>query len=201
MSLKLTLNTLGKRFEKIYELSKKYNIPTLDTETAFVLKSFIIAKRPSNILEIGCGAGASTEILNYSSDILVDAVDANHVRIDLAKENFRDYPNVRFHLEKGEDFLKNCDRTYDFVFVDSIKRHYQTIFHLLRDKLEKNALVVFDDFMFYGYFLQKDCEIPLKYLPSVRELREFYREIEFLFPYDHVLLNIGNGMLVINYAC
>ena len=189
---------LGDRFEKIYILSKRYNIPTIHLQTALVLKTLLMAKKPSSILEIGCGAGASTEILNYSSDVLVDAVDANHIRIDLAQKNFKEFTNVRFHMKRGEEFLRSCEKKYDFVFVDSIKRHYQTIFYLLKDHLEEGALVLFDDFMFYGYFLEHECEIPPKYHLSIRELREFYGEIKENFKGSHMLLNIGNGLLVIN---
>lgn len=191
----------GDKFINIYELSKCYNIPTLDIEAALVLKSLVMAKKPGAILEIGCGAGASTEILNYSDKVELDAIDANPVRLDLAKKNFTDSKNVKFYLQRGEDFLKTCNKKYDFVFVDSIKRQYQTIFHLLKKNLDNGATVVFDDFMFYGYFLEQECEIPSKYQLSIRELREFYSEVKEVFRSNHALLNAGNGMLVINYEC
>jgi len=185
-------------FLKIYHLSNCYNIPVLELDVALFLKSMVNSLKPKNVLEIGCGAGASTYMLNYCKEVKIDAVDSNLIRINLAKENFAKSENVTFHHDFAENFLQNTVKKYDFVFVDSIKRDYGKIWYYLKNVIFEGATVVFDDFMLYGYLLQEDCEIPYKYIAGVRLLREFYSEIKCKCK-NYTLLPIGNGVMVINY--
>ena len=170
----------------------------LELDVALFLKSMVNSIKPKNILEIGCGAGASTYMLNYTNEVTIDAVDSNLIRINLAKENFAGFDNVTFHHDFAENFLQNTVKKYDFVFVDSVKKDYGKIWYYLKRVILNGATVVFDDFMLYGYLLQEDCEIPYKYMQGVRHLREFYNEIKSKCK-NYTLLPIGNGVMVVNY--
>lgn len=185
-------------FLKLYNLSMCYNIPVIEPEVGLYLKSLVSSLRPENILEIGCGAGASTYLLNYDKNVNIDAVDSNLIRINLAREKFGDCRNINFYHDLAENFIRKTDKKYDFVFVDSIKKDYGKIWYCLKNILSQRATVVFDDFMLYGYLFHEECEIPYKYLAGVRELKEFYNEIKQRVK-TYTLLPFGNGVMVINY--
>ena len=190
-------NFFDEKFIKIYNLSKCYNIPTLELDTALFLRSMVIAKKPYKILELGCGAGASTYILNYNSNVKIDAVDSNKIRIELAKKNIENEKNISFYHQLAEDFIAGCTEKYDFVFIDTIKKEYEKIWYMLQKNLSENATVVFDDFLFYGYFFYDECEIPEKYVSGVKSLKDFYNVVKNNFN-AYQLLPVGNGVLIVN---
>lgn len=190
-------NFFDEKFMKIYNLSKCYNIPALELDTALFLRGMVVAKKPYKILELGCGAGASTYMLNYNSNVKIDAVDSNKIRIELVKKNFENEKNISFYHLLAEEFIADCTEKYDFVFIDTIKKGYEKIWHMLQKNLSESATVVFDDFLFYGYLFYDDCEIPEKYISGVRSLKDFYHEIKNSCK-EYQLLPIGNGVLIVN---
>ncbi|MEC9491754.1 O-methyltransferase [Flexistipes sp.] len=185
--------------EKIYSYSLNNKIPAVDKSVGEFLRFLVQLKKPKNLLELGCGAGVATKYLLFSDKIKLTAVDYNADRLGKAKEHFSPSDNVEFVFDKAENFLDKTEDYYDFVFVDTIKREYPGIWHMIRRKLKNNALVVFDDILLYGYTLFEDAEIPGRYIQSVKELRNFINEIKCRYPSNSSVIPIGNGLLLINH--
>jgi predicted O-methyltransferase YrrM len=170
--------------------------PSVERDVGMFLSSVSFMARPSSVLELGCGIGVSTRyIADGAPDADITAVDGNGIRLETARRLCAGYPNVSFVCTEAVSFLRQDECTYDMIFADCMKRIYPQIFYLAYKKLKAGGTIIFDDVFVYGYIFMQDCEIPAKYLPTVRILREFLDKIKNT--YRHCILPIGGGVLVV----
>ena len=111
---------------------------------------------------------------------------------------FKDYKNVEYYQMRGEQYLKTCDNTFDFAFIDSVKREYFNIWQLLRPKLNKNACVVFDDILIYGFVMAEEAETPHKYQTNRKEVQNFINHIFSDTSLNAQIIPVSGGLLVIS---
>ncbi len=180
-----------------YSLLK--DVPSVEPLTGQLLTFFVNLIKPKQVLELGCGIGVSTNYILDGGVEFIDAVDANEIRIKKAYEVVNNLAKVKFYKQRAEDFLNRCTKKYDFVFVDTIKKDYLTIWHLLKDKLNKNAFVVFDDVLLYGLVTNEESEIPMKYRNGVRELKIFTDTLFEDKSLKCYIFPVGNGILTVRY--
>jgi predicted O-methyltransferase YrrM len=81
------------------------------------------------------------------------------------------------------------------IFVDSMKKQYPIVFHYAFNMLNEGGTIIFDDMFVYGEIFCADCEIPPKYLPLVKTLRNFIQYIKH--SYRHSFITIGGGVMLV----
>ncbi|NQV18574.1 MAG: class I SAM-dependent methyltransferase [Armatimonadetes bacterium] len=132
------------RFEKQKKSSESFW--NIREQTAKFLYSFIKAKSPENILEIGTSNGYSTFWLSLAAEkSIVDTIEADEYRFELAKENLKSRKNIIQHFGFAEDIIPKLNKKFDFVFVDAEKVKYKSYLKLLLDKLSDNAVIIADN--------------------------------------------------------
>ena len=197
--IKFLNNYCEKKYEDLHKYSIEKDIPSVEPLTGQFLTFLVNLIKPKQVLELGCGIGVSTNYILDGGVEFIDAVDANEIRIKKAYEVVNNLAKVKFYKQRAEDFLSVCTKKYDFVFVDTIKKDYLTIWHLLKNKLNKNAFVVFDDVLLYGLVANEESEIPMKYRNGVRELKIF---MDTLFEDKSLkcyVFPVCNGILTVRY--
>lgn len=183
--------------DEFHNVADKWGIPAVERCTGGFLTMMTAMSRPSKVLELGCGNGVSTEYLTKGApNAFFTCVDLNGDRLKYAEKQFEGRKQHKFVQGRAEVFLKETDEKFDFVFVDTIKRHYPVIFELLKDKLNEGGVVVFDDVLLYGFQAAKECEIPIKYKRTVREVNDFINYVMKNHPYNATLIPLGDGLLV-----
>lgn len=187
------------KYEAIKTYAEEQTVPSVSPLTGELLNLLVKIQSPKTVLELGCGIGMSTQYLLDSDLQYLDSVDLNEKRIQQAALFAEDDSRVRFHHLSVEDYLTNCQHTYDFVFVDTIKKDYLNVWYLLKPLLNSNAVIVFDDVLLYGYVANMDCEIPMKYRNGVNELRNFIAEIMADKSVKPYVLPVTDGILVVRY--
>jgi predicted O-methyltransferase YrrM len=187
----------GNKYENLHKYSEDKDIPSVEPAVGELLTFFISLMKPEYVLELGCGIGVSTNYILDGNVKHIDAVDANEIRIDKAKDIVNYPEKVTFHKCRAETFLSNCETKYDFVFVDTIKKDYLSTWYLLKDKLNENAVVIFDDVLLYGFVANKDSEVPFKYKNGVAELKIFLKTISEDKNLSFYIFPVGNGVLTV----
>ena len=81
------------------------------SEEERLLKKHI--EKDSKVLDMGCGGGRSLKFLLPTTKNLV-GIDHDKNVVEHAKENFKDYPEVKIILREGKD-LPFKDESFDFV--------------------------------------------------------------------------------------
>lgn len=186
-------------FKILRQLAETHGVPSLEEAACAALTNIVSIKRPCKSIDIGCGIGVSSlAILNGFLETELTALDGNLERLLIFNEYFKDKKNVVSYQIRGEQWLACHEGTYDFAFIDSVKREYGAMWHLLRKKLNNNAVVVFDDILLYGYILCEDAEVPYKYKRNRIEILNFLEEIFADDSLSAQIIPVSGGLLVIS---
>ncbi len=186
-------------YEILRQAAERMGVPSLEENACTAVTNIVSIKQPAKSIDIGCGIGVSSlAVLKGYSNTNLTAVDGNLERGLFFQNYFRDYKNVSYYQMRGEQFLKTTDEKYDFAFIDTVKREYSGIWQLLRPRLNKNACVIFDDILIYGYVMCQECETPYKYQSNRREVLNFIYEIFEDTTLNTQLIPVNGGMLCIS---
>ncbi|MDA3855202.1 MAG: class I SAM-dependent methyltransferase [Candidatus Woesearchaeota archaeon] len=168
------LNSLQKQKQN----SKFWNITY---EQGIFLSNLIEIKNPKRILEIGTSNGFSTLFLskNLNKDSIIDTIEVNEERYNLAKKNFEscNLSLINSHLGKAFDILPKLKNTYDFIFIDALQAQY---LDLLKE-IEKLKIT------------SKDLTIIFDNVGSHENMQEFTDYVKIY--YHTEFIGLGGGML------
>ena len=186
-------------YKILREAAAKMGVPSLEENACTALTNIVSIKRPEKSIDIGCGIGVSSyAILKGFPVTNLTAIDSNLERGLFFQNHFKDYKNVAYYQMRGEQYLKTCDKTFDFAFIDSVKREYFNIWQLIRPKLNKNACVVFDDILIYGFVMAEEAETPYKYQTNRKEVQNFISHIFSDISLNAQIIPVNGGLLVIS---
>lgn len=186
-------------FKVLRQAAIDLGVPSLEENACSAITNLVSIKRPESSIDIGCGIGASSQaILEGYPETNLIGIDGNLERGLFFQNYFKDYKNVTHYQMRGEQFLKTTDKKFDFAFVDSVKREYSGMWQLLRPRLNRNALVVFDDILIYGYILSEESETPYKYQSNRREVLNFIAEVTNDNTLSVQLIPVSGGLLSIS---
>ena len=148
---------------RVREAQTQLKTPCLEKMGCRFLQICTAMKQPNKIIDIGAGLGASTLSLHYGAPLAeITALEANKERAKACCKITENNPQIKVHSILAEDFLKSTADSYDFAFIDSVKKDYAAIWHLLRPKLNSHAVAIFDDVLLYGYTMENEATVPLK---------------------------------------
>lgn len=186
-------------YKALRQAAHNMGVPSLEENACTALTSIVSIKCPKKSIDIGCGIGVSSyAILKGFPATNLTAIDSNLERGLFFQNHFKDYKNVEYYQMRGEQYLKTCDKTFDFAFIDSVKREYFSIWQLLRPKLNKNACVVFDDILIYGFVMAEEAETPYKYQTNRKEVQNFINHIFSDTSLNAQIIPVSGGLLVIS---
>jgi predicted O-methyltransferase YrrM len=151
--------------------------------------------KPRRIIDIGCGIGISTLALHLGCpEAEIHAIDGNRQRIEVCRRFLGANPKIHIFNEYAVDFLRGGE-TYDFAFVDSVKKEYPDIWLSLVPRLAPGAHTLFDDVFLYGYIAEAEENIPKKYKSGANILKKFVAEMTANYP--SFIFPIAGGMLLV----
>lgn len=135
------------------ELKKKSqarNIPNISEENAKFLVDLIKKNNYKKILEIGTANGYSSICLAYEIQKWwhITTIEFSSEAHEEAKSNFKEAwvdHIITPLLWNALLILPDLQETYDFIFIDGMKKHSLSFYLLSKDKLEKWGTIIIDD--------------------------------------------------------
>jgi predicted O-methyltransferase YrrM len=179
-------------------------LPIISRDVASFLALLVGMKRPTKILEIGCGVGFSAllfaEFADENSEIIT--VDRYEFMTSRAKQNFEQFnvgDKIRL-IEKDASTalpeLVEAQAKFDFIFMDCGKGQYLRFWPHISRLLEVGGIFCADDILQSGNVARNSADVPRRQRTTHRNLREFLRIVMSDEALNSVILPIGDGLLV-----
>ncbi len=186
--------------KEIEDFAAREKVPILLPISASLLSLIVRLKEPSRVLEIGTGIGYSTAVIKLSGARFIKSVDSSKVRLQKAEEFFQKHglrEKVEFVQADAFELIRRelCEgRSYDFIFVDSVKSEYPFLVGKLHSLLSESGVLIFDNVLFRGFVSSED--VPRKYERTVKLLRLFLKSAKQVKGFENFLVPVGDGFLI-----
>lgn len=149
---------------------------------------------PKRILELGTFTGYATLCLAEGLAIngKITTLDTNEELIYLQQKYFGQSAyaqQIECLLEDARQYLQNSTEIFDLVFIDANKTAYADYFNLIKPRLQKGSVVLFDNVLWYGKVLENQSKS--KMTKTIKKLNEIVAQDE---DFDSVILPLRDGI-------
>jgi len=170
---------------------------TLDDTLSFLLKT-INENDCKEILEIGTAIGfGSIAIAENTECYHIDTLEINEERFNVANQNIKNknlQNKISTFLTDAKEFLLNCNKKYDFVYLDGPKGQYINYLPLITKILNKDGIIFADNLNFHG-MVTGEIEVSKGCRAMIKGLKNYINEITTNPIYDSkIYTEIGDGV-------
>lgn len=192
---------ISDQLKKIEEESLKSSIPIIDREVQNFMNILLTMNKPKRILEFGTAVGFSALFMyeQLNGDVSITTMERDEERIKKAKENFKLFNcENNITLLEGDCFInvKYLNGTYDFIFIDSSKSHYEKLFRICIQNLSKNGIIMFDNILYKG-MIASDSLVNKRKKTIIRNMRNFIYNVTKNGDFLTSILPIGDGVMIL----
>lgn len=163
-----------------------------------ILKMFCRMMNAKCILEIGTYTAYATMCMaeGASDDAEIHTIEINDEMEDfimkhLHKSKLKE--KIYLHIGEAEDIIPNLDKTFDIVFIDANKRHYNEYYDLVFDKVRQGGLIIADNTLWDGKVLETPKHTDLQTI----KIQEFNDRIAKDDRVEKVILPVRDGLTLI----
>ncbi len=192
-------NLLGSMYEPLKLDIKTKNGLTYacmgsDLNTLHFLQFLIRSHGYKKVLELGTYIGVSAMYM-AAAGAYVTTVEKGGEFFEIAKQNIK---NNKFGdcidamCSDAMRVLENYGAYYDFIFIDCAKESYKELLELSLPQLSKGGMILVDDVFFQGDTLNEVATSE-----KGAGVRAMLNYVETLEGYEKVILQIGNGLLMV----
>ncbi len=143
---------------------KENDIPNITHANEVFLRNLISSNNYTNILEIGSANG-------YSTICFADEVEKNNGRVTSIEFSQKAYEDAQDNFEKAwvshiieyyfgdaREIIPFLHNTYDFIFIDWLKKASLQFYLCVKDKLSSWGVIVIDDVIKFRHKMENFYE-------------------------------------------
>ena len=196
LSLERPENPLIERIEQ--EAADAY-VPIIRKETQSFIKTLLMIKQPSRVLEVGTAIGFSAILMSeyMPGEGQITTIEKYEKRIPTAQENFRRAGKEgRITLIEGDalEVMRRLSDTYDFIFMDAAKGQY---IHYLPEAvrlLADGGVLVSDNVLQDGDVIESRFAVERRNRTIHGRMREYLYELKHHERLETSILPLGDGI-------
>lgn len=141
--------------ERLEKFAEENDHPIADPEVAQLMRALVRIKRPRRVLEVGTNIGYSVIVLGREcdDDAVIETIEIDHNTLSTARKFVAEAnlkPRVVFHEGAALEVLPRLTGPFDFVFIDCVKSEYGDYLEALLPKLERGAVLIYDNLLWKG---------------------------------------------------
>ncbi len=183
--------------EKIKEYGNINKVPITKDETLSFLCETIEKECAKEILEIGTAIGyGCITIIENTNCHHIDTLEIDENRYKVAVNNVKQKnldKKITTYLTDALDYLKNCKKSYDLVYLDGPKGQYINYLPYILKLLKDGGVIVADNLYFHGMVtgeipVSKGCRAMIK------GLHKYIDEVTTNKNLETTIYNIGDGI-------
>ena len=184
--------------EKIRTYGKENKVPITMDDTLLFLIQTINENKSKQILEIGTAIGyGSISIATNTECEHIDTLEIDKERFAIANENIEKHNlknKISTHLTDAIEYLKNCNKKYDFIYLDGPKGQYINYLPYLMNLLNKGGIIFADNLNFHG-MVTGEIEVSKGCRAMIKGLKNYIAEITTNEKLEtQIYTNIGDGV-------
>ena len=177
--------------------AKTNKVPISFDETMEFVIEQINKNNYKNILEIGTAIGfGSISMASFTNAEHIDTVEIDKEIFQEAEENIKSRKlndKITAYNIDARQYLLNCNKKYDFIYLDGPKGQYINYLPMLVYLLADNGMIVADNLFFHG-MVTGIIDVPASCRAMIKGLHNFINEITTNPMYDSQIYNIGDGV-------
>lgn len=181
------------------ERARAEHVPVVRSETASLLKMFLLLRRPSRILEVGTAIGYSSIYMAslFPTPPHIDTIELDAERVVEARSHIREAgfsESIRVIAGDAAEVLPCLTTPYDMIFLDGPKGHYLAYYEDLMRLLLPGGVLFSDNVIFYGKIFEKPEDAPHKHRTIVANMRAFLERLSQDPRLDTAILQLEDGV-------
>lgn len=174
-------------------------VPIIRKETREWIKTLLLAKRPTHVLEVGTAVGFSAIYMNQylPENGHITTIEKWEPRIVKAKENFkRAGVEDKITLLEGDaaKLLKELNGSYDFIFMDAAKGQYIHFLPEVVRLLSENGVMVSDNVLQDGEVLDSRYVVERRNRTIHSRMREYLYALKQHELLETSVIPLGDGV-------
>ena len=183
---------------EIRSFGKENKVPiTLDDTLSFLIQT-INENNSKEILEIGTAIGFGCIAMAENTNCAhIDTLEKDAERFNIANENIKNknlQNKISTHLIDAKEYLQNCNKKYDFVYLDGPKGQYINYLPMITKILNSNGIIFADNLNFHG-MVTGEIEVSRGCRAMIKGLKNYIAEITTNPTYETALYKeIGDGV-------
>lgn len=146
--------------EDLKKYGLAHDIPNISEKNAEFLKDILRKNQVVNMLEIGTANGYST--LQFAFELekvgwCIDTIEFSQIAYEAAQDNFEKLGmegTIHQYYWDAREILPLLEKSYDFIFIDGLKKASLEFFLLSWNKIKKGGIIVIDDVIKFRYKME-----------------------------------------------
>lgn len=174
------------------------NVPIIHPEVAQFLRVLIKSHGVKRILEVGTAIGYSASVMAEAAGegCSIVTIERDDKAYETAIENIKSMGfenNIKVIKGDALEELEKINESFDLIFLDAAKGHYDHFLPLCIGNLKINGLLVSDNVLFRGMVASNELLIRRK-ITIVKRMRKYLEHISNMPELETVVLPIGDGI-------
>lgn len=176
-------------------------VPIIRKETAALLKTLVVAKRPERILEVGTAVGYSALLMSavMPDGCHITTIEKYEKRIPIARENFkRAGMEDKITLIEGDalEVMKGLTEEYDFIFMDAAKGQYINFLPEVMRLLAPGGFLISDNVLQDGDIIESRYAVTRRNRTIHTRMREYLYALKHHEQLESSIIPIGDGVVL-----
>ena len=183
--------------KEIQTYGESNNVPISLEDTLSFLCQTINKNNCKQVLEIGTAIAFGTITMAENSTAEhFDTVELEKERYDIAVQNIKNHNlqnKITAYNMDAEQYLKNCNKKYNLIYLDGPKGQYINYLPYLINLLETGGIIVADNIYFHGMVTGK-IPITKGCRAMIKGLKNYIKAIITHPQLDSKIYEIGDGL-------
>jgi len=202
--LRSLVNETEDYFLDLEAYAEEHHVPIIHKEVKSLLDFLVKMNGAKSVLEIGTAIGYSASVFARAMNGKgkVTSIERRESYHDMAKVNVSKLgydTEFDFRLGDAQDVLDEIDESYDLIFVDAAKGHYQVFLDKCMNKLNPGGVIISDNVLYQGMIASDEYVIRRK-KTIVKRMRNYLDHIMDHPDFTTTLLPMSDGIALSYYG-